>query len=354
MATVRSLITTAAAMASLFLSANAVQAQTPSYEQILEGARKEGRLFVAVSSPGTPQAHAAIAKAFNERFGLNITVEWNAANPVQTGTKLIAERGRAGGSVDVVGAGGAQEASVLFERQLLKPYPWAQVFGKQFPQIEEVANRVMKDLRGAALPILDATYGIGWNPKLIKDEDVPNTWAELLKSEWRGRVAINAFSLNPLDYYSFALGKDETLKMAKATLDNKPVLERGTAAATRAISVGQAPVGLSAFHIAGRSEGVKFKLFSDFIPLNNLYIYVPESAPNPNAARLFAAWLTTEGITVANAQEPLPRAGDKGSPLAEMIAERVKAGAKILTENSLEDTKQALSVRSAIADLMTR
>ena len=58
----------------------------------------------------------------------------------------------------------------------------------------------MKDLRGAALPILDATYGIGWNPKLIKDEDVPNTWAELLKSEWRGRVAINAFSLNPLGY----------------------------------------------------------------------------------------------------------------------------------------------------------
>lgn len=354
MATVRSPIMIAVTMASVFLSADAVQAQTPSYEQILEGARKEGRLFVAVSSPGTPQAHAAIAKAFNERFGLNITVEWNAANPVQTGTKLIAERGRAGGSVDVVGAGGAQEASVLFERQLLKPYPWAQVFGKQFPQIEEVANRVMKDLRGAALPILDATYGIGWNPKLIKDEDVPNSWAELLKSEWRGRVAINAFSLNPLDYYSFALGKDETLKMAKATLDNKPVLERGTAAATRAISVGQAPVGLSAFHIAGRSEGVKFKLFSDFIPLNNLYIYVPESAPNPYAARLFAAWLTTEGITVANAQEPLPRAGDKGSPLAEMIAERVKGGAKILTENSLEDTKQALSVRSAIADLMTR
>jgi hypothetical protein len=37
-----------------------------------------------------------------------------------------------------------------------------------------------------------------------------------------------------------------------------------------------------------------------------------------------------------------------------MISERVKAGAKILTENSLEDTKQALSVRNAIADLMTR
>lgn len=81
MATVRSLFTTAAAMASVFLLAGAVQAQAPSYEQILEGARKEGRLFVAVSSPGTPQAHAAIAKAFNERFGLNITVEWNAANP---------------------------------------------------------------------------------------------------------------------------------------------------------------------------------------------------------------------------------------------------------------------------------
>lgn len=353
MASIRTLLGTLVAAGAVSLAVSA-QAQTPTFEQVLEGARKEGRLFVAVSSPGTPQAHAAIAKAFNERFGLNITVEWTATNPVQTGTRLIAEMGRTGGSVDVVGAGGAQEASVLFERKILKPYPWAPVFGKQFPQIEEVANRVMPDLRGAVLPILDAAYGIGWNPKLIKDEEVPDTWAELLKSEWRGRFSVNAFSLNPLDYYSFALGKDETLKMAQATLDNKPVLERGTAAATRAIAVGQAPVGLSAFHIAGRTEGVKFKLFKDFIPLNNLYIYVPESAPNPNAARLFTAWLTTEGMAVANAQEPLPRAEDKGTELAKLIDERVKGGAKILTEKSLADTQQALSMRGAIADLMTR
>ena len=45
-----------------------VQAQT--FQQILEGAKKEGALVVAVSSPGLPATHQALFDAFNKRFGL--------------------------------------------------------------------------------------------------------------------------------------------------------------------------------------------------------------------------------------------------------------------------------------------
>src|SRR5690606_29466785 len=123
---------------------------------------------------------------------------------------------------------------------------------------------------------------------------------------------------------------EKTLEMAEQTLANEPVLERGTAAATRAVAIGQVPVGLSAFHIAQRTEGVKFKLFSDYVPLNHTFIYVPVTAPNPIAARLFAAWLVSEGISVVEEYEKLPRAADAGSPLAQLVDEATANGAKIL------------------------
>lgn len=347
----RSLLAAIAVGATAFgVAASSASADT--YQDVLNGAREEGKLFVVVSSPGKPETHAALAKAFNARFGLDISVEWTATSPVQTGTKLIAEQAGTG-SVDIIGAGGNQEMKVLFDRGLLKPYPWAEVFGGELKNIGDVANLTIEDLRGTGLLIAHNAYGLGWNPNMIKEEDLPDTYADLLKPEWKGRFAVNAYSLNPTDYYSFAIGKDATMQMAKDILANEPILERGTGAVTRAISVGQAPIGISSFHQAGRVENVKFKFFKDYIPMGVLHIYVPENAPHPNAARLFAAWLATEGMAVVNEHEVLPRRGE-GSDLDAKINEVEAGGGKIIGETSLEDTASALSVRKAIGELMTQ
>jgi len=348
----RSLLAAVAA-GTVALGAMMASASAATFDEVVEGARKEGKLFVVVSSPGKPETHAALAEAFNERFGLDISVEWTATSPVQTGTKLIAEQGGGAGSVDIIGAGGNQEMKVLFDRGLLKPYPWAEVFGGELKNIGDVADMTIEDLRGAGLLIAHNTYGLGWNPNMIKEEDLPDTYADLLKPEWKGRFTVNAYSLNPVDYYSFAIGKDATMQMAKDVLANEPILERGTGAVTRAISVGQAPVGISSFHQAGRVENVNFKLFKDYIPIGALHIYVPENAPNPNAARLFAAWLATEGMAVVNEHEILPRRGE-GTALDGMIDEVEAGGGEIIGEKKLEDTASALSVRKAIGELMTQ
>ncbi len=351
---IRAIITTAVSTAALAVVALSMPASAASLDEIVAGAKKEGQLFVLVSSPGKPETHAAIAKAFNERFGLDTQIEWTATNPVQTGTKLIAEQGGGTGFVDVIGAGGNQEMSVLFDRGILKSYPWTETFGAEFPNLAKLAvDPVIGDLKGAGLLIAHNVYGIAWNKDLIADEDVPNTYSELLTPEWKGRFAVNAFSLNPTDYYSFALGEEKTLEMAKAILDNEPVLERGTGAVTRAISVGQAPVGISSFHQAGRVDNLKFKLFSDYIPTGVLHIYVPENAPNPNTARLFAAWFATDGMKIVNQYEPLPRIGE-GSALDKMVADVEAGGGKILSETSLADTASAAGVRKKIADMMTK
>lgn len=349
---VRAIVATTVSAAAYMLVSVSAPASAATYEEVLEGARKEGKLFVLVSSPGKPETHAAISKAFNERFGLQTQIEWTATNPVQTNSKIIAEQGGAG-FVDVIGAGGNQEINVLFERDLVKPYPWVETFGAELPTLKNAADPVIGDLAGAGLVIAHNVYGMAWNKDLIKDEEVPSTWADLLKPEWKGRFAINAFSLNPMDYYSFDIGEEKTLEMARNTLANEPVLERGTGAVTRAISVGQAPVGVSSFHQAGRVQNLGFKLFSDYIPIGVLQIYVPENAPNPNTARLFSAWFAAEGMKLVNEMEPMPRIGE-GSALDKMIEDVKAGGGKIITENSIADTNAANEMRKKIADVMTK
>jgi ABC-type Fe3+ transport system substrate-binding protein len=344
----------AAALAATSLAATGLTgpALAASFDEVLAGAKQEGRLFVLVSSPGKPETHAALAKAFNERFGLDTVVEWTATSPVQTGTKLIAEQGGAG-FADLVGAGGNQEMAALAERGILKPYPWVETFQQALPEIGRAVDPVIADLRGMGLAYAHNIYGMSWNKDLIAEDEVPDTYAELLEPDWSGRFAVNAFSLNPLDYYSFVLGADATLEMAQAILDNRPVLERGTGAVTRAISVGQTPVGISSFHQAGRVQNLGFKMFSDYVPMGVLHTYVPENAPNPNTARLFAAWFATEGMAIVNQFEPMPRLGD-GSAADRMLAEVEAAGGKVIGETSLKDTEAAAEIRDRIAKLMTK
>ena len=81
---------------------------------------------------------------------------------------------------------------------------------------------------------------------------------------------------------------------------------------------------------------------------------MPENAPNPNAARLFAAWLVTEGLPLANKLELVPRAGDQGSTVADMIkAQQAKSGARIASPRSLADVKEGDITRKAIAEMLT-
>lgn len=348
-----------AVMLALFASSlSFAQERAPDFASVLEGAKREGSLIVRVTSPGRPETHQALLDAFKKRFGLTIQTEWTPVSSVQTGTRVVAEASGGRGSVDVIGSGGAEEVSVLLSRQLLKPYPWGQVFGKEFPTIGLLADQVMPDLKGVALPIMDAVYGLAWNPQLLPDKDVPSRTPELLDARWKGKIAANAQFLIPFESLAHTEGSDAALDFARKLLENRPVLERGTPAVSRAVSVGQTPLGVTTFHAADRAarsnEPQKFRLFADFIPVYPLYVYVPETAPHPNAARLFAAWLITEGAEITAKFESTPRIGDPKDPLAVMVAEQRKAtGAKIVTAGSLKDVAAGEPVRRNINQLLS-
>ncbi|WP_269932903.1 ABC transporter substrate-binding protein [Aminobacter sp. HY435] len=347
-----------AAVLAGILTAAGQSAAADGFDTIVEKAKAEGNVIVRITNPSSPEAHAALEKAFNERFGLSVKLEWTPQGAPQTNARVIAEAGANQGSVDIIGLGSAEDVEALRSRGLVKEFPWVEVFGKELPGIERVVNDVIPDLRGATFNLLDAIYGVGWNTNMIKAEEVPSTTAELSDPKWNGKLALNAFFLNPLPTIAYVIGQDQMLDYARKLVENKPILQRGSPVVMQALSVGQAPLGIITYHAAQaakkKGQPVDFKLFSDYIMIYQGLIYIPENAPHPNAARLFMAWLATEGTKVASEFEAMPRISDEGSAAANFVKEaQAKSGAKIATPTSLKEIAAQEALRASLTKLLT-
>jgi len=346
------------ALALLAVASKPALAQAaPTFEQILEGAKKEGAIVVWGTSPSQQATYKALFEAFNKRFGLDLKAEFIGINGARARPRIIAEAAAGVVSVDIVAGESADGAMLVARAGLAKPFPWVQVFGKELPQIGEALFPV-PELSELALTYLDGLSGIAWNTKLVKDEDVPDTWEGLTDPKLRGKFGMNALLLTPLDQTAYARGVPETFDLAKKLLANRPRLENGTPAVSVAITAGTVAMGVSGFHGAERAiangEPQKFKFFSDYIPHSPLCVYVVEKSRNPNAARLYAAWFVTEGIAVANQHEPVPSLRDPNSKLSKLLKEHVeKTGAKVSKPTSVKGIDEIMALREELQVLLT-
>ena len=99
-------------------------------------------------------------------------------------------------------------------------------------------------------------------------------------------------------------------------------------------------------------EPQAFRLAEDFVPVMPLHLLVPEQAPHPNAARLFAAWLVTEGARIVERMDASSRMSDPDSAMARVLQAR-PPGATLVEERSLEDIQATRAYTSRIQSLIT-
>ena len=328
-----------------------------TFDEIVTGAKAEGKLTAWIVAPRGPATHKALIEAFNKRFGLNTQIEWVPNPPLTSNTRAITEAAGGNLSVDIIGGASLEGLPTVADAKLVSAYPWSETFGAQMPAVKDLEALVLPKYRGFALPYQIIAYGICWNPGMIKDEEVPNALADLGDPKWKGRFAFNAF-LAPLDVASYALGSDATLELAKKIFANTPVFARGTPAVASSVTTGAVPFGVTVSPVAEtlirNKEPIRFKLFSDVIPVSQVYLYVPDLAPHPNTARLFTAWLAAEGSAVGDPLEPMTRPGDANAGLGKMIADaQAKTGAKIALPRSEADLAASAKLLEAMQALLT-
>src|SRR3954470_21588520 len=280
---------TALAASSVFASvtsaAPAASAVTP---QLIEAAKKEGKV-VFYTSIDLPVAER-LAKTFEARYpGIAVRVERTGAERVfQRIGQEYASRIHA---VDVVQSSDAAHFIVWKREGILEPYVPEDV-AKFYPAEHKDADGMFATFR-AWLCVM------GYNTNLVKAEDAPKSYADLLDPKWAGKIVkahpgYSGTIMTATFQVARDLGWDYLEKLAK----QRVMQVQSSADPPKKLALGERAVMFDGneynmFQQKEKGDPVEIIYPTEGAPLiigpNGLL----KNAPNPNAGRLFQSFCFT-------------------------------------------------------------
>ena len=278
----------AAAAAAVYSSP--LRAAAPPAEAItpalIEAAKKEGKLaFYTAMDLAFAQR---LAKMFEEKFpGIAVRVERSGAERIFT--RIAQEYSSNIHAVDVVNTADQAHCIVWKRNNWLQPY---------LP--EEVAkhyDNAYYDPDGLHVTTRILVSPIAYNTNLVKAEEAPRSFADLLDPKWTGKIvkahpAYSGTIMNATFQIARDLGWEYLERLAK-----QRIMQVQSATDTpKKISLGERAVmadGAGYLVIRYREEGQPVEIVypTEGTPLATGPSAVLKAAPNPNAARLFQNWM---------------------------------------------------------------
>jgi iron(III) transport system substrate-binding protein len=280
----------AAAAGSLFASASRAAAPEPSAitPSLVEAARKEGKLFY-YTSVDLPLAEK-IAKSFEAAYpGIAVRVERSGAERVFQ--RIGQEYASRIYGVDVVNSSDAAHFIVWKRDGILAPVVPADV-AMHYPADHKDADGMFASFRVSLSPI-------AYNTDLVKREEAPKSFADLLDPKWTGKIvkAHPSYSgtiltatfqiVRELGWgYFEKLAKQKVMQVQSATDPPKKLAlgERAVMADGGEYNVLQSKESGGPLEVVYPTEGTPL-----VVGPNGVF----KNAPNPNAARLFQCYCFT-------------------------------------------------------------
>jgi iron(III) transport system substrate-binding protein len=255
-------------------------------EQILlDGAKKEGGTLQLYTSGILTSATGDIIKNFEQKYGLKVEVF--RASSDEIATRVIREYGANQFLVD---------AYELTPEALL-PFKNRNLIGSfSSPDLGNyVESAVTPGPNGASWVVVRESYhGLGWNTNLVKKEDVPKSYDDILNPRWKGMYTVHSNFDNTIGAYLQAKGRDYVLKLGDQKIRLMNVSARQLA---DLVISGEVPITLdlaSAHVVDSQSKGAPI----DWMPLepvvtNEGSVAIPSKPPHPNAGLLFLDFITS-------------------------------------------------------------
>ena len=261
--------------------------------RLLDAAKKEGALSVYTSL--NTRDSGPIVEAFEKKYGVR-TQLWRASSE-KVVQRAVTEARAGRHSVDAFESNGP-ELEQLFREKLLSEF-WSPHF---------------KDLPPAAFPkhrhyVADRFnfFVLAWNTQLVKPEDVPSSYADLLLPKYKGKVGIEA---NDTDWFAGmvkAMGSDKSENKNDGKSDEKglayfrqlaatqPQVRTGHTLMGELLSSGEIAIVVSIYnHVVEkmivRGAPVKWKALAPTLGRPN-GVAVAKQAAHPHAALLFADFM---------------------------------------------------------------
>jgi ABC-type Fe3+ transport system substrate-binding protein len=320
------------------------EAEPANMRELVAAAAREGTLNVAYGAVyGGADGTRAIQDAIDKRYHINLTIHYS---PISAGvpfeTQLIQE----------VKAGQPTSSDIMFSLTSASWIPYVQRIDwrKYVPGLPE--DVMIYDRHAVAM--YTALYAFDYNTKLIPRDQVPRTFADLLKPQWKGKIATSPYQGVFLNYIGLPqmMGHQGMLDFVnKFAAQLSGIMVCGEI--DRVVSGEFLIYGLDCGDYEVRKRQRKGLPIAAFYPkegtsLNYVAPAIPNTSAHPNAARLFIAFLLTrEGQDLlwkyaAADSDRLP-----GSHMAAIMADLRRQGVKFIDTTGRDMTYPELSTYAA-------
>lgn len=277
--------------------------QDLAWQKIIEAAKKEGKVN-AYSFNWIGDTGIAISKAFKEKYGISLEVVTGRGAEFLERIKTEKRMGQI--VADVTEGSSLHIHNMKLEGLLTSMVNEVPVFREKDVWYVDVTAIDPKEKANLVWRILE--YAPYINTKLVKPEETPRVWKDLLDPKWKGKMSLTEPNISAGPYenivvlmdnkvwdedYIKALYRqnlrfplalpDETLALARG---DTQLIVRGTDASTGRFALEGAPI-----------QAIDMK---DGMVVSTASVAAIAGGPNPNATRLFLNWIFgPEGISVA-------------------------------------------------------
>jgi len=260
--------------------------QGESRQKILrEGAKKEGELSLYSSMPQGDIS--ALSEAFGKHYGIKVKV-WRASSEGVL-QKIVTEARGGRFEVDIV------ENSVPAMEAL-----------RREKLLQQVISPAQADIMPEAIPVhkewLGSTFDVfvqGYNTNLVKKEDLPKSYQDLLDPKWKGKLGIEAEDQSWFAVLLQELGEEKGLKLFRDMVDTNGIsVRKGHTLLANLVASGEVPLALTLYNYAPdqlKQQGAPIQSF--IIPpaiAQFRAVGLLKKAPHPHAAMLWYDFMLSE------------------------------------------------------------
>ena len=278
-------------------------------QRLVEGAKKEGLVSIYTSMP--VDDITALTSAFEQKYGVKSKVWRSGSEKILQRGLLEAKASRY--EVDVFETNGP-EMEVLSREKILQQ--------SNAPGLADLIPQAIPPHREWIATRLNI-FTCAYNTKLVRKEDLPKTYADLLDPKWKGKLAVEAEDSDWLAETVLKMGEEKGIALFKEIAKRNGVsVRKGHTLLANLVASGEVPLGLTLYNYKieqMKNSGAPVEWFSlDPTVARPNGNGVARNAPHPHAALLFQDFELTDGQVILGKRDFIPTSTKVPSNLNKM------------------------------------
>ena len=257
-------------------------------DDLIAAAKKEGTLDFYGPSTLKADGAQAFSQAFNNKYGTNINVKFIPSGSMTRDVGKVATQAATGAPPewDVMVATDAHHAS-LWLRKLHKPFDYRSLG----------VDEKLIDHESSSISFVHQYIVPVYNNSMVSPQDAPKSWEDLLQPRWKGKLGVTTATHHFGRLAVGPWGEEKTTAYVKALAQQNPVVGQLGPTYTR-LQLGEILVAFSltdSYIYLAKQTGAPVAAADEVQPViaPSYHVGVLKGAQHPNAAHLFAIFMTT-------------------------------------------------------------